>query len=161
MKKKYILCLLLIIVCCTLVGCGSKTENDAEKGEEFYVVESYLDGIVKSDSRKYCGSLAKEVLNYLYADMDECIVSIGNMFDEIDAEYEGYDINEKKQLNNQDLEDLKRGLEEYYKVPSEKIEKAYRYSVDINATDYSHDEKLYIYVAIIDDQWWVVKKESR
>lgn len=155
MKKKFLVCLLSVIMCFALVGCGSN------KDEESYVVESYLEGIVKSDSKKYCDSLAKEVLDYLYADKDECVTSVGNMFDEMSAEYKNYVINDKKLLSDKDLDDLKSGLEEVYKISPEKVEKVYLYSVDINATDYSHDEKLYIYVANMDGNWWIVKKVPR
>ena len=153
-------CAAAVVVVVVLFIILSNTVFNGSKN----VVKQYAGGMVKMNAKKVCKAYPKELIEFAFDDIDECVDTLEEQFDNMkdeDIKYKGYEITNKKVLDKDDVEDYAEKLEDLYDIPEKKLKKVVRYSVNVDAKGSDNDEKLYIFAGKIGGKWYVIDEKNR
>jgi len=138
----------VFVILCSIIFC------DGSKG----AAKDMSKAIVKLNAKKYCKAINKDIILEKYDDMDECIDTMDEAWEEVDKEDapKKYKIISDKKLKKDDVEEIAETLEEAYNIDENKVKKVVRYKVSFDAKGKDNDKDLYIFTAKIKGKWSVI-----
>lgn len=143
--------IVLIVVLVLVFGGGYKK-----------AIDNYIDAMYYGDYSAYKATMPKEVLEDLDISKDDFKEEFESIKDELEEEYGkdydvSYDIIEEEKYNEDDLDDLRDRLKNYYGISKRSVTAAYDVEIELTI-DGSEDEdtkELDFTIVKIDGDWYI------
>lgn len=160
-----VLAILAVVLILTLGG-GKKSGAQAPED----IAAQYMDCFLDADIRAMLDIIPEEVIDETFDALntpeswaDRMSARLEEMFDEMDAEYDRWDISYKiddvSNLDADDLEDLQEFYDNRYNCQVDAC-KEVTVDVTIQLDGYEEDEELTVFIIQVDGKWYVEMEES-
>ena len=155
-----IIVLLLVIV---LVVFGIVNKDKFKYFGADMVLHSYASSYLKLDGKKYCNVMPEQIINKSYEGKDKCNEAMNKIFSNVKEkkqEFKNYEIKDKDEVSEEDFKLITMDLERNYDISSKDIKKIVRYSLSFSYKDNDTKNEVKVYVAKINNKWFVVDQKT-